>query len=1191
MNANRPHGHRRGEAEPKPAPHEMHHHPVHEAHHTDRPHSHTRAHVHNRSLRWSFRRAARLLFCKRSGRLSLVKLGVLGFAALLSFYVILVTGLLPIDIGGSLVKRALQEKLGKGHKVEVGETRLEQDAFGQPVLRVHGITIRGAGDEVIATAPRADIGLDSGILVGNFRAKRIDLVEAEMTLRINEDGQIDMFAGRKPKKSAPAGATAAAPVLPPAPPVKSSQAPPSVPLVYPELVAWLDRLEQTGLDGISLAEVGLKQGTLVVENAKTGRRWIFANTSLLITRPAEGGVTFSLNSGRAGETWGLNATISAVQDGARAIDVVARDVAPEDVMLAAGHTNDDFHVEPRVSGILRAQVAEDGRLLAGALRMTAGRGWLGNANDPNARINIDGAQLQVTFDPERRAIVFDPAVVRSGSTEIALRAVAEAPASGAQTWPVAIAQGQAVLGGERDEPPLVLDHVFMRGSWDPRALQLVVQEGSLAGATAGVALSGSLSFGGSTPMLSVGMASNQLPVSAAKRLWPAPIAPGVRSWVMNHVDQGLIEKLVIAANIPLDKIGKANVELPDEAVRIDFSAVGGVFRPLANLPPVRDAEVVATVTGRVSRAKILRGVVETQGNRRFNVSEGLIEVLDYAPPNPKGSIRFRLDGSADALAETVSLEPLKNALGFAFDPAATRGTVSANARFDLVFRSELVDSEIDYFVDANLANFSSDRVVRGQRIDNVAAKLTITPPQIQVKGDGKIAGAPASFEYRKDRKTSEAEFRLAATMDDGARARVGLDLAPWLTGSVGVKAQGRLNDRETLMNVDADLTDAEIADLVPGWSKSAGKPTRATYRLSERDNVVKIEDLAITGAGTTLRGSVELEPDGGIVAVNFPTFQLSDGDRASLKADRAPDGTLKAVVRGDVFDLRGMLKRMTEGSVQVGPVQAKGYRPRDLDLELRVGAASGNNGEVIRQLELRILRRNGEVRSFALLGKIGKDGTVTGELRARDGGKPVLYITAGDAGALFRYADYYARIQGGDGRILIDAPHFDGSPQEGNIDIRNFSIRGEPALDRLVSAAPADRNVARPTSTNGIGFSNLQIAFSRTSGKFAIKQGLIYGDIIGARVDGVLDYGLNFVKLRGNYIPAYGLNNAAARAFFFLGSAPNEGLFAIAFEIAGPATGPTLRVNPVSGMVPGLMGKLFDFPALDTMPPASTSDR
>ncbi len=1056
------------------------------------PHHH-HAHVHDRPVRkWSFRRAVGLLFCKRSGRISFVKCCGLGFAALISLYVVVVTGLLPVDIGGSLVKRALQEKLGKGHKVEVGETRLEQDASGQPVLRVHGITIRGAGGEVVATAPRADVGLDSGVLVGNFRAKRIDLLDAEMTLRIDENGQIDMSAGRKPKqlKQEPADASAAAPVLPSVQPAKPPETPASVPLVYPELAAWLGRLEESGLDGISLAEVGLKQGTLVVENAKTGRRWIFANTNLLISRPPEGGIIFSLSSGRADEAWSVNATISAVQDGARAIDIVARDVAPEDVMLAAGLANNEFYVELRISGILRAQIAQDGRLLAGGLRMTAGRGWFGNANDQDARVNIEGAQIQAAFNPELRTIIFDPVRMRSGSTEIDLQAVAEAPKSGEQIWPVSITQGQAVLGTERgDEPPLVLDNIFMRGSWDPRALRLVLQEGGVSGTTAGVALSGSLSFGGAVPMVSIGIASNQLPVSAAKRLWPAPIAAGTRAWIMDHVDQGLVDKLVIAANIPLDKIGKADVELPDEAVKVDVSVIGATFRPLANLPPVRDAQVNATITGKVARVRIVRGVIETPGNRRFNVSDALIEVLDHAPPNPKGSIRFHIDGPADAMAETINIEPLKSALNFNFDPATTKGMVSANANFDLIFRRELVDNEIDYLVDADIASFSSDRVVRGQRVDNVSAKLTITPPQIRVKGEGKIAGAPANFEYRKDRKNNDADFRLAATLDDGARARFGLDLAPWLTGPVGVKAQGRFGERETQMNVDADLTAAEVADLVPGWSKSAGKPTKAVYRLTERDNVVKIEELSVTGSGTTLKGSVELEPDGGIVAANFPIFQLSDGDKASLRADRAADGTLKTLVRGDVFDVRGMLKRMTEGSVQTGPVQAKGYRPRDLDLELRIGAASGNNGEVIRQLELRILRRNSEIRSFALLGKIGKDGTLTGELRARAGGRPVLYITSGDAGALFRYADYYTRIQGGEGRILLDAPRFDGSAQEGEIDIRNFWIRGESALDRLVMAAPADRSAGRPNASGGINFSNLQITFNRTPGKFAIKQG------------------------------------------------------------------------------------------------------
>ena len=1168
-----PHGNRRDEVESRAAQQlHVHHHRS----HSDRA---------RRQIFGRFAQFRRFAFCKQNGRISFVKLTGLIFVSLTSLYVVLITGLLPIDVAGPLVKRALEEKLGRGHHVEIGETRFVQDASGQPMLSVHGIVIKGPSGDEIARAPQAEILLDSGMLLGNFRAKRIDLVKAVMTIRIDESGRIDISAGSKPKKSRSQPKVGSQEITSPnvdlATPGKAVDTETIVPFVYPELAAWLDRLEKSGLDGISLAEVGLKQGTLDVQNARTGKRWIFANTNFLISRPPEGGVTFSLSSSRGDEEWSLNATISSIQDGSRAIDLVARDVSPEDLMLAAGFTSNEFYVEPRISGILRAQIAQDGRLLAGGLRVTAGRGAVGNSTtEANSRIMIDAAQLQADFNPERRALIISPIAVRSGPNQIALQAVAEAPKERGQVWPVSIFQGQAMLGSDRpNEPALVLDRIAFRGTWDPRTLRLVLEQGDISGSTASLAVSGALSLGGTTPMISLGIATNQLSVSAAKRLWPAPVAPGSRSWIMDHVDQGLIDRLVIAVNMPLDKLGKPDVELPDEAVQIDASIIGGVFRALGDLPPVRDAQVTAMVTGRVARVKIAKAVVETPNSRRFTVSDGLVEVLNHAPPNPKGVIQFRFSGPADAIAETASFEPLRGTLGITFDPNSTKGNVSATGRFDMIFRKELIDEEVDYTVDADVTNFSSDRVVRGQRVDGVTAKVTVTPPQIRVKGEGRLAGSPATFELRKARKTGDGDFRLVATLDENARARAGIDLAPWLTGPVSFKAQGKLSDRgDNRMDVEADLTGAQITDLVPGWSKAPGRTAKATYKLTEREGSVKIEDLNVTGSGAALRGSVELEPDGNIISANFPVFQLSDGDKASLKADRGPDGTLKATVRGDVLDARLMLKRLTEGSVQTGPVQGKQYKPRDLDLEMRIGAASGNNGEVIRQLELRILRRNSEIRSFALLGKIGRDGSLVGELRARDGGKPVLYITSADAGALFRFADYYSRIQGGDTWVMIDPPHPDGSAQEGIVNIRNFSIKGEQGLDKL--GMDGGRGAG-----SGVPFSRLQINFSRTPGKFNIREALIHGDAMGATVSGVLDYSRDHVSLQGNYIPAYGLNNAAGRALFILGTPTNEGLFAYTFQIAGPASGPTLIVNPISGMMPGMFRKLFEFRGAGDVPP------
>lgn len=1161
--------------------------PPHRAH-PHHPHAHASHHAQRRGGigRW-FARIGRVLFRKRNGRVSAVKITTIVFTALASFYVILVSGLLPFDVAGPIVKRALEAKLGQGTHVKIGKTSLGQNASGQPVLNVSNIVIKGRGGVKIATAPRAEIVLDSGMLVGNFRAKRIDLIDAIMTLRIDEHGRIGITAEDQPKKSPAAASQAAQNPAAQNAPEKPRNAVTPVPFVYPELAAWLDRLEQSGLDGIALAEVGLRQGTLVVESAKKNRRWIFANTNFLIARPPEGGVTLTLSSGNAGDAWSLNATIGALQNGARAVDIVARDISPEDVMLAAGVTGSEFSVSSRISGILRAQIGQDGRLLGGGLRASAGRGEIGNSVDEDSRIAIDGVQLQAEFNPQRRAVIFEPVLFQAGANKIALQAVVEAPKGEQKIWPVSIFKGQAQLGsGRPNDPVLVLNQILLKGAWDPQSLKFTLEHGEVGGPTVALALSGAATFGGATPMLSLGIATNEISVSAAKRLWPAPIASGARTWLVDHVDHGIIKRFQLAVNMPLDKVGVPNVELPDDAVRIDATVVNGAFRALGDLPPIREAEINATITGRTARVKMTKAVIETKSNRRFAITDGLLEILNHAPPNPQGTIRFRFNGPADAITEVSNLEPLRSALGITFDPASTKGTVSASANIGLTFRKDLTRKDVDYTIDANLSNFSSDDVVAGHRVDGLNAKLTVTSAEVSVKGDGKIAGAPASFEYSKAADTGNANFRIAATLDDAARARAGFDLAPWLTGVIAVKSQGKINAKnETRMDVDADLNGAKIADLMPGWSKAPGRPSKVTFKFSRQGNNYKIDDINVSGSGTVLRGSLQIEPDGDVVSANFPTFQLSDGDKANLRADRASDGTLKATVRGDVLDVRGLMKRMTEGSVQTGPVQGKKYKPLDMDLEVKIGAASGNNGEVIRQLELRILRRNAEVRSFALLGKIGRDSTVVGELRGRDGGKPALYISSGDAGALFRFADYYAKIQGGDSWILVDAPRFDGSPQEGTIQVRNFAIRGEPKLERLAGGGQGQIG-------KGLPFRRLQVSFSRTPGRFNIHEALIFGDTIGATCSGVLNYSNDSVNLQGNYIPAYGLNNAAGRALFFLGTPTNEGLFAYSFNIVGPASGPTLNVNPITGIMPGMFRKLFEFRAApDTPAPAASQAR
>ena len=104
-----------------------------------------------------------------------------------------------------------------------------------------------------------------------------------------------------------------------------------------------------------------------------------------------------------------------------------------------------------------------------------------------------------------------------------------------------------------------------------------------------------------------------------------------------------------------------------------------------------------------------------------------------------------------------------------------------------------------------------------------------------------------------------------------------------------------------------------------------------------------------------MKGSVELDGSGDIVSANFPVFSLSDGDKASLKAERGGDGVLRVAMRGDVFDGSNFVKSSLAG----GAADKAKQKQTDLDLDIKLGTVVGHNGETLRGLDLKLSRRAG----------------------------------------------------------------------------------------------------------------------------------------------------------------------------------------------------------------------------------------
>jgi hypothetical protein len=1143
----------------------------------------------------------------------------------------LLSGPISLDIATPWLTSAVEQNFDNRYRIEVGGTLLERDAQGRTSLRLRDIVLRDQSGASVAVAPKAEIGLSGvSLLLASARVESFRLVDANMTVRIDQDGQVNVIVGgEKPFTVIPSAASQPATSQPatsqpvtsqPAPPqAVVSQPAPSRPAASPApapsspaaqgrpkdfsfqslsqrglaanfsaLVEWIDKLGglgregSGGFDGRALTDIGLTNGSLTIDDRRDNHEWKLTQISMNVRRPRAGGAVLAVLSDNPERPWALSAALTPGLQGNRRLQLEARKVLLDD-LLALRLAETRLRSDTLVSASIDSEIRADGSAQTLSGTILAQGGSIGDPADPEHQIPITSAEFGLDWDLSRRTLRM-PFKVTSGAARYTLRSEFAAPAQPGGNWLFAVGGGWVVLDPMTpDDDPLVLKRVVLRGSLDFNQQRITLDHGDIGTKELGgrqeegitLAVSGRVDYG-SESRLAMGVAGTPMSAAALKRLWPSFLTPKVRDWVVQHIVSGNVDRIDIATNATFAQISPGGPPLPDEALSVDIVGSSVVLRPVAGLPAIRDADVNVRVNGRMAKVTVGKAAIDVSPGRRLAMSNGTFEVPNIRIKMPPARVSFKVEGPVPAAAELLALDRLKEFSGAPFDPAGVRGTLTAQVNLGMPLRPDLPPGSTDYDITVDLSNFSADKMVFGHKAEAQALRVTANNNIYEIKGDVRVAGAPAYVEYRKLKGEPDAEVRLQATLDETARARLGIDLGSALTGALPMRLTGRVSndEKDARFNVEADLTATKIDNLLPGWVKPPGRPARLAFLLTrDKDKGgMRFDDLLIDGPGVLAKGSLEVDNNGDLQSANLPVFATSDGDKTTIRVDRGADGALRVVVRGDVFDGRNFVKMAMAGPPDP---KAKAKHP-DLDIDVKIGVIAGHNGETIRGLDWRMSRRSGRVRTFSLNAKIGRDTPLIGEMRTRaTNGRPVLYFETNDAGALFRFTDVYPRMVGGRLWLGMDPPSQDSAPQEGVINISSFMIRGEGTLDQVVAGQP--NGVQR---TDNIEFSQARADFTRIPGRMTIKDGVLRGPILGATVDGNIDYARDQVNVRGTLVPLYGLNNMFGQIpviGLFLGGGSNEGIFGITYEVRGSTSNPRPMVNPISAIAPGLLRKFFEF--------------
>lgn len=777
--------------------------------------------------------------------------------------------------------------------------------------------------------------------------------------------------------------------------------------------------------------------------------------------------------------------------------------------------------------------------------------------------------MSVEWDAGRR-VLLAPIKIVSGANRITLLGHLEPPNDNVTDWQAGLSGGTIVLAGIDNEPPLIFNRINVAFRFDTEKKKVLLTQADISNGEIGVAGTGSIDYSGEA-RLQLGFAGTPMSASALKRMWPTIIVPEVREWVIERIERGTLQRIDVGVNSPVHNLSRKGPPIPDDGLSVNIVASGVTVRPVDGMPAVHDADLKARVTGRTATVNIGQGIADTPAGRKITLSDFTFEVPDMAPKPSPAKVKFRVDCPVPAAAEILASDRLSDLSGPPIDPNASKGNVSAIINLGMPVKGELTKADTVYSVTADIAGVAVDKLVMNQKLEANTLKVIASNAGFQVKGDVKINGQAASLDYRKP-ADGDADVKLQATLDDASRARLGLDFGPAVSGAIPVKLTGKIGsgDNGTKMGVEADLTALKLDNILPGWVKASGRASKATFNVVPKPQSTRFEDIVVEGGGVSIKGAIEVDPNGDLMNANFPVYAPSEGDKTSLRADRGPDGVVKVTMRGDVFDGRGFLKSAISGRDSDAKSKTKNI---DFDIDVKLGAVAGFNGEAIRSVDAKMSRRNGFVKAFALGGKVGRDTPVSVDMRGRQQGHEVIYLQTADAGAFLRFIDTYSKVVGGQLTLAMEPPTPDAGPKEGYINIRDFAVKGEAQLDRAVAGGPV-------STQNGIAFSALQAEFTRQSGQLTIRKGVVKGPSIGATIQGSIDYVGSQVRMNGTFIPMYGLNNMFGQIPFFgifLGAGSDEGLIGVTYEVVGTPSAPVLRVNPISALAPGLSRKIFDF--------------
>ncbi|NRB16455.1 MAG: DUF3971 domain-containing protein [Rhodobacteraceae bacterium] len=1031
------------------------------------------------------------------------------------------------------VEARIERSLG-GMQIEFGEIYMVVNQGWRPRVGLRDVSLRQADGTMMAQLSDAQVSLAMRpLLSGQVQPKRISISGLFATLRRDASGEVALSLSR-------------------------GEAPLRQAAGLPQLIEQFDSLLMMPALA-ALVEIETEALTLQYEDLRQGRAWTLDGGHMRLSRTGQeldiaGG--FSVLSGRDYAGTVEASYRSVIGDPAAEFGILIREIASEDIALQSPALGWLQVLRAPISGSLRGGIGSDEAFLTFSSSLVIGTGVL-QPTDQTLPIPFQGASLYLTYAPETQTLSFDELTVNSGWGAGTM--VGQAHLSGVETGQLTDLVGQLKFSDLRLNPknmydaPLELTGVSadLKVGYNPFRLRLgemLIEDGDST-----ILLSGELRAGAEGWDYDLTGHVDQVDVERIKQLWPQAAPPKPRKWVRDNLWQGT------ARDVNLALRGRGGKK-PFVSLNLGFE--DGVVQFQKNLPPLRNASGQFSIYGKRLVVMATAGTVTADQGGEIDVAGTSFIIPDMSvKKGGPGIARVVASGPVTAVLSLLNRPPLSVLKNSNLPVDLASGLVRVAGTLSLPLKEKVLVEEIFYHYRGQIEQLRSTVLVPGHQLTARRLQLSGDQHGVEIQGDGLLSGVPLSATWRMAlgkgvSKSSRVEgvvelsqatvdaFNLglpAGTIRGQAKAVFSVDLTP---------------AQPPILSLLSDLAGAGLSIPSLGWSMGAAA-TGELKLTAHLGKVAQVDQLSLSAPGLSVTGTISTRDGGGLDRAQFSKVTVGNWLRGSAElVGRGGAGPAVNVTSG-VLDMRHMpfsgASGVTGGGGGSGPISLKLDRLQVTDSF----ALHGFRGDFSTQ--------GGFSGQFS--GALNGQTVIQGQVAPQKGGVATR-IRSANAGGVFRSAGVLHNGRGGDFDMTLTPSNRPGE-YDGRLKVQNIRVKDAPAIAALINSISLVGLFDELTG-QGILFTEVDARFRLGASHLVVHESSAVGPSMGLSMDGNYDLLTGVLNMRGVLSPIYMLN-AIGRVFTRKG----EGLFGFAFTLRGTAASPQVKVNPLSGLAPGMLREIF----------------